>query len=228
MVERGEGAAARAVRRRRVVQGSVSLIVLVTLAFGWWFPWLGFSVPVVMIAGIIGSLTRGRYVCGNLCPRGGLYDRWIAPLSRRRAIPQVLRAMPLRWMLFGVLMGFMVYRISLNPLDPLHWGRVFWMMCLVTTAIGVPLALVFHPRTWCSFCPMGTVQHAIGGGKRQLTISDEICRACGMCEAACPMGLSIVPHRSTGSLPHRDCVRCSECIAVCPTGALAWPRERGS
>lgn len=211
------------VARRRSIQWFILGIVIVTLVFGWWIPWLGFSVPIVMIVGVIGSFARGRYVCGNLCPRGAFYDRLTAPLSRRRSVPRWLRSPLFRWIVFGALMGFMVYRIALNPTNPLHWGRVFWTMCLVTTAIGIPLAILIHPRTWCSFCPIGTMQNAIGGGKKRLTIDAGSCRACRLCEQRCPMGLTIAEHRDEGRLPHRDCLRCSECVAVCPADALRWP-----
>jgi|694.fasta_scaffold71178_1 hypothetical protein len=46
-------------------------------------------------------------------------------------------------------MGVMVWRASLDPANPEHWGRVFWLMCVVTTLIGVVLAFFFHPRIWC-------------------------------------------------------------------------------
>jgi polyferredoxin len=215
----------RQVARRRAVQWVVLAVVIVTLAVGWRIPWFGFSVPAVMILGIVGSVFRGRFVCGNLCPRGAFYDRLVAKVSRRRSVPSWLRSAALRWGLVVLLMGFMVYRISLNPTDPLHWGRVFWMMCLVTTAIGVPLGILIHPRSWCSFCPIGTIQRAVGGGKKPLQIDAERCRACALCEQHCPMDLTIAPHRHEGVLPHRDCLRCSECIGVCPTGALRWPEN---
>jgi polyferredoxin len=216
-------AAAQRVALRHAVQWVLLSVVVITIVGGWWLPWLGFSVPVVMIAGVVGSLFRGRFVCGNLCPRGGFYDRLVARITRRRPIPRWLRSMGFRWAVFGALMGFMVFRILQNPTDPLHWGRVFWTMCVVTTAIGIPLGILIHPRTWCSFCPIGTVQSAVGGAKHRLRIDEERCRACGLCEQHCPMGLTIAQHRELGQLPHRDCVRCSECIAACPTGALAWP-----
>jgi ferredoxin-type protein NapH len=211
------------VRRRQSMQRILLLVVLVTIGLGWWIPWLGFSVPIVMITGVAVSLFRGRYVCGNLCPRGSFYDRIVSRFSRRREISQWLRSMPLRWTLFAVLMGLMVLRILQSPLDPLHWGRVFWMMCVVTTAVGIPLALYYHPRAWCSFCPIGTAQAVLGRGKLLLRIDGDACRACGNCETSCTMGLSIAEHRDVGVLPHRDCVKCSECIAVCPADALAWP-----
>ena len=221
----GNGLAQKRVRRRRWIQWGLLWVVVITIGLGWRFPWLGFSVPMVMLFGLIGSVFHGRFVCGNLCPRGAFYDRVMPRWSRNVPPPAWLRSMTLRWTLFAVLMGFMVFRIAQNPTDPLHWGRVFWMMCVVTTGIGLPLAILRHPRTWCSFCPIGTAQSAIGGGRRRLVIDSQTCRACGLCERACPMGLSIVAHRSEGVLPHRDCLRCSECIAACPVNALEWPKK---
>ncbi|MFC2095707.1 4Fe-4S binding protein [Candidatus Bipolaricaulota bacterium] len=212
------------VKRRSILQWGLLWIVLITIGLGWWFPWLGFSVPLVMLTGIVGSLFNGRYVCGNLCPRGAFYDRVMAPFSRKRPIPQWLRSKTLRWTLFAVLMGFMVFRILQNPLDLMHWGRVFWMMCVVTTAIGIPLAIFLRPRTWCSFCPIGTVQSAIGGHKRQLRINGDLCRSCTLCERACPMDLSIVESKDAGIVSEVDCLRCSECAAVCPVAALSFSK----
>jgi polyferredoxin len=37
-------------------------------------------------------------------------------------------------------------------------GMVGVIMCAVTTLVAVILGLLVHQRTWCSFCPMGTVQ----------------------------------------------------------------------
>jgi polyferredoxin len=159
-------------------------------------------------------------VCGNLCPRGSFFDRMVARISPHRPVPDFLRNSRFRWSLVVLLMGLMIFRIARNPGDPLHWGRVFWMMCVVTTAIGLVLAVVVHPRSWCSICPMGTMQNAIGGDKNQLQIDGEACRSCGLCERACPMNLPIVKYKDQGVVAERDCLHCSECIAACPKSVL--------
>jgi polyferredoxin len=207
---------------RRLRQWALAPIVIVTIGFGWRHPWLGFTVPAAMILGIAGGLRRGRYVCGNLCPRGSFFDRLIAPLAARRGIPSLLRAMPLRWGVFTLLMGFMGWRLAANPADPGHWGLVFWSMCAITTIAGVGLALIFNPRSWCAVCPVGTLSNVLGGGRHQLSIAPS-CRECGKCEQSCTFDLPILRHKGAGVVQERDCLQCSACAESCPQGALRWP-----
>lgn len=198
-----------------------SFMVMVIL-FGWKFPLLGFVVPVAMATGMAGGFFRGRYVCGNICPRGSFYDTLFSFFAGKRPLPAFMYRSDFRWGVMVVLMSFMSWRLAQNPTDWRHWGTVFWSMCLITTAVGVPLGMIYRARTWCSFCPVGTFAAAVGGAKYQLEIASD-CRQCGICEKQCPMGLTIAEHRDTGHLPHADCIKCSSCMAACPRGALAWP-----
>lgn len=215
----------RSVLFRRKLQWMLAPVVIVTITLGWKYPILGFTVPVAMVTGMAGGFFRGRWVCGNLCPRGGFFDRMIAPFAPRRPIPPALRSMPLRWGIFALLMAFMAWRLTADPTNWEHWGRVFWSMCALTTGIGIVGAVTIHPRSWCALCPVGTFQNAVGGGKLPLQIASH-CRECGKCEKACPIALPIVLHKGAGALAERDCLKCPECIAACPVNALAWPEAK--
>lgn len=217
------------IQSRRALQWVLLPIMLITIALGWKYPLLGFSVPIVMLMGMVGGLVNGRYVCGHLCPRGGFFDRMLAPVAGTRKTPAFLRGLPFRLVVLVALMGFMVFRLAQNPGEINHWGRVFWMICVITTAVAVILAFPFNARTWCAFCPMGTLQNLFDRLRaRRIAIDADRCRECRACEKACPMGLEIVKHKDSGVLADPDCLKCSECIAVCPAKALDWKKEEES
>lgn len=213
-----EMAASRS-RIRYVVHIVLLLLVPIVIVGGYFFPYLGFLVPAVMVMGMAGGFFNGRWTCGWACPRGGFLERVMGRLSFHLGMPRFLRDYVFRWVLFALLMGFMVWRLSLNPGSPEHWGRVFWLMCTITTALGLVLAVLFAPRTWCSFCPVGTFASTVGGHKRPLQI-DEGCRKCKLCEKACPLELQIARDAEVGHLTDKDCLRCGECIKACPVGIL--------
>lgn len=210
-------------KKRKLVQWLLSPLVLIVIIFGWKYPWLGFTVPIVMFIGLIGGVLRGRYVCGNVCPRGAFFDRVIAQISFKRGIPEIFRNTYLRIALFVLLIGLLGYRISRNPTEIEHWGRVFWLMCTLTTIVGIVLGIIFHQRSWCVFCPVGSLQNWVGGNRYQLRIDKEKCVECHLCEKTCPLRLPILSYKGTGIMAHRDCLKCSECIAVCLKKALSWP-----
>lgn len=194
-------------------------VMLTVLALGWKYPLLGFVVPVAMLAGMLGGVMRGRYVCGNLCPRGSFFDTFFAKFGPSRPIPEKLFGMKFRWLVTAALMSFMTYRLAQNLGSLEHWGLVFWQMCLVTTAAALLLGVVYRPRTWCTVCPVGTLANAAGGGKMQLTVADS-CRSCKLCETSCPMGYAISDFKTDGFMQNRDCLQCETCVHVCPVAAL--------
>ena len=196
-------------------------VMLGTILLGWKWPVLGYTVPLAMALGIGGSFLRGRYVCGNICPRGSFYDTFFRVVGGSRPVPPLLTGMRFRWWVVALLMSLMALQIAQDPGNPMHWGRVFWLVCLVTTAVGMLLGVIYRPRTWCSFCPVGTMANAIGGEKDRLSIASH-CGSCGACDKSCPMDLTIARHKSDGTLPHRDCLKCSSCVDSCKIGALSF------
>lgn len=201
----------------------LGLVMVTVITLGWKYPLLGFVVPVAMGAGVLGSLMRGRWVCGNACPRGSFLDTWMSFLSANREIPTILKSQPLRWMTLIALMGLMIFRLSQDLGSMAHWGYVFWQMCLVTTILAVGLGLRYAPRSWCSFCPVGTMSSSIGGENYPLQIHSS-CRTCGICEKSCPLQLAIARYKEDGILGEKDCLKCSTCITACPKDdVLSWP-----
>ena len=59
----------------------------------------------------------------------------------------------------------------------------FYSMMLTSTLIGLIVMVLYKPRTWCVFCPMGTTTQLICQAKARG------CTDCGSCGTACrPVG----------------------------------------
>lgn len=209
---------------RNTVRWLLVIPVVITLTLGWTYPLIGFIVPATMLLGLVGGLFRGRYVCGNLCPRGAFLDKIIAPISFKRKIPKFLKDVYFRWTLFILLMGLMTYRILLNPTSISHWGSVFVLMCFVTTIVAIVFGVILRARTWCAFCPMGTMQMTLGVGKYQLNV-DKSCVSCNLCSKACPFDIKVETYKSTGKITDKDCLKCYKCITACPKKAIKKPSK---
>ncbi len=195
----------------------LGILVVIVSIVGLWYPILGYMMPLVILILMVTSVSKGRWFCGNLCPRGSFIDFWIGKVTKNKKIPKSLKSYWVRIPIFVLLMGFMTYRI-LNTQGLINQiGMIFVIMCLVTTAIALVLGVGISPRTWCTFCPMGTAQNLIGGKKHQLQIIDSKCISCKKCDKVCPMQLDV--HK--GEIKP-DCIKCERCVDACPTKALGF------
>lgn len=199
-------------------------ILFAYLVLGWFYPAVGLLALICMVGPVAFSVARGRWWCGNVCPRGSMYDRLLSKHSSHRPIPAFVRRRGFR--AFMVAFIFTVFGVQMYFAwgDWNAMGRVFWNIILVTTVVGVALSFVYAPRTWCSFCPMGTLSAWVAprkaplpAGYRSIHVSDSCRMKCKSCARVCPMQLA--PYDSCG-LPegylHADCIKCGKCIAACP------------
>jgi len=195
----------------------LGMIVLIVSIGGIFYPKLGYILLLVFATLLIIAPFRGRWFCGNLCPRGSFVDFWLAPLSRKLKIPSFLRSMWIRIPIFIALMGFMIYRLlgTQGVVDRI--GMVFVTLCIITTSIAILFGVIIAPRTWCTFCPMGTLQRIMGGSKYQLKLDGDLCIDCKRCQKVCPMQLQVFEIQD---LP--DCIKCGRCIDACPKDALSF------
>lgn len=218
------------------------LTVLIAIG-GLWEPKLGLLVIFIMAGLTISGFFTGRYWCGNICPHGSFFDKIILPISKNKKIPDFLKS---KTMIFGFLLffsfNFVRKIISISSL----WGSfqfleklgmLFSNTYLMVLIVGGFLAIFINSRTWCQFCPMGSIQkatHSLGKAfgvtkktEKKITISDkELCLACGKCARVCPFQLT--PHLEFSGVNQFDdpnCIKCSTCIESCPLGILSLSNE---
>lgn len=78
--------------------------------------------------------------------------------------------------------GFAYNGIGSDWVNQFAFG--FYSLMLTSTLIGLIVMILYKPRTWCVFCPMGTLTQLIcklkNGGKK---IDDKCSRSCEECSA---------------------------------------------
>ncbi len=200
-------------------------ILLAYFVAGYFYPVVGFVALICMVAPVAIAIYKGRWWCGNACPRGNAFDRLLAKYSPHRPIPKFVRSFGFR--LLMVLFIFSVFAVQMYFAwgDVNAMGRVFWFVILVTTIVGVILSFVYAPRTWCSFCPMGTLSawlsprnSPLPKGFIKIHVADTCQMKCKSCSRVCPMQLTPYDSRGdeTGYL-HPDCLKCGRCVTACPS-----------
>lgn len=66
-------------------------IIIAYIIVGWFYPIIGLLALICMIGPVVTSIKKGRWWCGNVCPRGNMYDRLLSKYSPHRPIPEFVR-----------------------------------------------------------------------------------------------------------------------------------------
>ena len=136
--------------------------------------------------------------------------------------------LPLYWIIiayiilawFSPVIGLLALICMIGPVVTSIFKGRWW-----TTIVGVTLSFIYAPRTWCSFCPMGTISNWVAPKKAPLPkaftnihVSSACQMKCKQCARVCPMQLT--PYDSRGEAIgylHPDCLKCGKCTLACPT-----------
>lgn len=181
---------------------------------------IGIAAIICMLAPVILSVFRGRFWCGNLCPRGSFYDNILLRFSGKRRAPGFLKSIYFRAAITVFMLSVFTMGVIKNWGNPYGIGFVFYRLIVVTTILGIVLALIYNQRTWCNFCPMGSIAAFIGyfrnrKNKNRLLQVGAGCVSCKLCEKKCVM--EIVPYEyKGGAIEHHDCIQCGKCSLACP------------
>jgi len=193
----------------------------------WFYPLLGYLLPICMVAAIGVALFKGRYWCDWMCPRGASWDLLLSKISLKKEIPSFFRSTPFRILWILILMGVLALKLppALACLDRVNQvGLVFATLLIVTTMLGIVLGSTIHHRIWCNFCPIGTMSNWIGKGKYALEINSN-CKECKTCHEVCPMQIKkweYKPEKGWAVVENWDCLKCKLCIEVCPEKSLKF------
>ena len=207
-------------------------------------PKLGLFVIFIMSGLMITAFFSGRDWCGNICPHSSLFDILILPISRNREIPKLLKS---KYFILGFFVFFM-FNFSRKILNVVNqWGTfgfmdklgfVFVSTYLIVMIFGGALAVLITPRTWCQFCPMGTMQklsYKLGKfagiadkTETNVTISSpEKCIKCGKCSKVCPFQLTpYLEFDKNNQFSNIECIKCATCIKNCPLNLLSLKNKQ--
>jgi ferredoxin-type protein NapH len=212
-----------AIKVRRIEQYIMGTIFMSLLIAGWYVPLIGYFIPVCMIAGVGMATVRGRQWCNWYCPRGSFADTYLKLISPDKKIPRLLKSNPFRIAVLVFLMAMLTFQIIRLWPDGFAIGGFFVILLTITTVIGIILSLIYHQRSWCYICPIGSLSSWAGKNKHQLTMNNEACISCNACSKTCPMQLTPVEMKEAKEMQHKgDCLKCELCVASCPKDALSF------
>jgi polyferredoxin len=142
------------------------LVPLIAIG-GMFYPILGLLMLPMMIGLIVMSYSKARYWCANMCPRGSFLDHVIRPFSGFSKGPGFLISAKFKYVFMILFLALFLFRMYSVITEFSGWiilekvGFVFASVCLITTVAATILGIFYSPRTWCTFCPMGTLQTEI-------------------------------------------------------------------
>jgi hypothetical protein len=130
-------------------------IVWITIANIWKpFGLYGF---VCMFTPIIIALSgRGKMHCARICPRGSFIKTFTKKISLGLPKPKFLTTQAFRWILWALMMGTFISLIIYSiPRGVYFLGNTVLVFMEIATALAFVSGILFTPRAWCTYCPMG-------------------------------------------------------------------------
>jgi polyferredoxin len=198
---------------------------------------------LAMLASVV--LLRSAF-CGWICPFGAVQEGIMAlskrlqkrfpplkkgvkalkakaaplPLNKIDHYARYFKYVVLAWLIWGTITyGVMVFR-DVDPYAAML-GLVEFSLGTGTVVLAIVfVASFFVERPFCRYgCPLGAINGIVSQvSPMRLERNEELCKGCGICDAACPVALPVATAKKITS---PECIGCLECVDVCPrNGAL--------
>lgn len=214
----------REAKGRKVLQWFMAPLAPLVIVGGYRWPYLGYIAIAFMLLMFIMVWFRGRYYCGWLCAMGAFHERILARISLNRKMLPLFTTSWFKWLVFTLMMALLLSRLIMSGGDPEQIGAVFVMMWTISTGLAIGLGLIWKPRSWCSFCPMATMQAIMAPKVYRIEVSDA-CKQCGLCQRVCPIETYPGAFKAAGAVDGALCMRCMNCVESCSKKALTLGKE---
>ncbi len=193
---------------------------------------------VVGILVLTVALIYPRFFCGWICPLGFLSELLgfvgkVLGISVKKPVPNWLNE-KMRIFSYGVVLFIVAITLAKGSMAcslgcPIFWLCAMWKISVPVSAVAALVlwaALSLRVRRgFCRYvCPVGAISGIFSPYSRYVvTVNAEVCTSCGLCSAACPMGIDVQNARF--EVKSRHCISCGDCIKSCHFGALSWERR---
>lgn len=192
------------------------ILMLFIMAIGLIYPKVMLVFIICMLGPALTGVFWGRYWCGNICPIGNFFDHITIKISNKKSAPSLFKSIIIRTIFLILMMSMFIFEILLAFHKPRMMGMVFYEMILESIIIGTFLAILYHHRVWCHFCPMGSTGAIVTHYSSQSTgfsVSSK-CTSCNKCSENCPMGLHPSDYKGR-KLSSCNCIQCGNCVKEC-------------
>jgi polyferredoxin len=182
----------------------------------------------------ITSLLFGRAFCGWLCPIGAVNELCASFIKRKATnerLSKIKYFLALLW--FGEIVLELLRFFEILPVPTSEAASSMGESSMITFIIllAIPLAVVLGTRAscryFCWFSPIMSIVTKVSNTSRFPALHLKVnrkgiwCNQCGICDDACPMGLSVSEMVDTLSIRNSECILCGACADACPHGVLS-------
>lgn len=140
------------------IQGWSFIITIIWMTIAnIWKPFGLFGFVCMFTPIFIALSGRGKMHCARICPRGSLIGKTGSMINIGLKKPHFMSTTVFKTIVWALMMGsFLVMLIIVIPKGVYATGNAVLIFMEIATGLAILSGILFTPRAWCTYCPMGT------------------------------------------------------------------------